>query len=263
MDNQPDYDYYGLVAHTWDLHRASAESWSDGVLYRELAERYGQPVLDLGCATGRILLPYLERGIDTDGVDNSPELLEICRQKAVARGLSPHLYEQSIVTLDLPRRYKTILGSSSVFQLITDEAEALQTLKRIFAHLEPGGIFVTSFSFEWREGDALESDWHPHFEVTRPSDGATIRSFCREWHEPKKRLWHAEQRFEVEKKGEVVATEHHINSPEGRSYTQAQAIALFADAGFVEIRALHEFTHEPALPDDRLFCIVGEKPTCA
>lgn len=256
----PNYDYYGLVAQTWDLHRASAESWSDSTLYCELAERYGQPVLDLGCATGRILLPYLERGIDTDGVDNSPELLEICRQKAAARGLAPRLYEQSIVTLDLPRRYKTILGSSSVFQLITDEAQALQTLQRIFDHLEPGGAFVTSFSFEWREGDALESDWHLHFDVIRPSDGATIRSFSREWHEPQKRLWHAEQRFEVELGGEIVATEHHLFSPEGRSYTQAQAIALFDAVGFVEIRALHEFTHEPALEGDRLFCILGVKP---
>ena len=261
MTSPPNYDYHGLIAQTWDLHRASAESWSDSTLYRELAERYGQPVLDLGCATGRILLPYLERGLDTDGVDNSPELLEICRAKAMARGLTPSLYEQDIFQLDLPRRYKTIIGSSSVVQLVTDEALALQTLKRIFKHLEPGGIFVASFSFEWREGDLLESDWHPHFEVARPSDGAIIRAFSREWHEPDKRLWHAEQRFEVEKDGEIIASEHHLLSPEGRSYTQAQATKLFADAGFTQIRALHEFTHEPALREDRLFCILGVKPS--
>lgn len=259
MLSQPNYDYYGLVAQTWDLHRASAESWSDGVLYRELAEQYGPPVLDLGCATGRLILPFLERGIDTDGVDNSPELLEICREKAEARGLTPKLYEQSIVTLDLPRRYKTIVGSSSVFQLITDEDQARQTLTRIFAHLEPGGIFVTSFSFEWREGDPLDSGWGPHFTVTRPSDGATLRSFCREWHEPEKRLWHAEQRFEVEKEGEIIATEHHLRSPEGRLYTQAQATQLFSEAGFVHVRTLHEFTHEPAQENDRLFCVVGQR----
>ena len=260
MDQKPDYDYYGLIAQTWDLHRADAENWSDSVLYRELAERYGQPVLDLGCATGRIVLPYLERGIDTDGVDNSPALLDICRQKAEARGLSPNLYEQDIVVLDLPRRYKTIVGSSSVFQLITEEAQARQTLARIFEHLEPGGIFVTSFAFEWREGDPLRSDWHPHFTVTRPGDNAIIRSFSREWHEPEKRLWHAEQRFEVEKDEEIIATEHHLLSPEGRSYTQAQAMAIFAEAGFTEIRAFHNFTHEPAQPEDRLFCILGIRP---
>ena len=45
-------------------------------------QRYGQPVLDVGCATCRIVLDYLAQGIDTDGVDNSPELLAICRDKA-------------------------------------------------------------------------------------------------------------------------------------------------------------------------------------
>ena len=37
----------------------------------------GQPVLDVGCATGRLILTYLEEGIDADGVDVSPEMLAI------------------------------------------------------------------------------------------------------------------------------------------------------------------------------------------
>jgi SAM-dependent methyltransferase len=253
------YDYYGLFAQTWDLHRPDAESWSDGILYCELAERFGSTVLELGCATGRIVLPYLERGIEIDGVDNSPELLGICREKALARGLSPTLYEADIRHLDLPRRYRTIIGSSSVFQLITDETEARRTLERIFAHLDPGGAFVTSFSFEWRDGDPLDTGWEPHFTVIRPTDGATVRSFLREWHEPEKQLWHTEQRFEVEQSGVVVQEEFYRRSPEGRSYTQAQATQLFTEVGFTNVCALHEFTHEPARSDDRLFCILGEK----
>ena len=35
---------------------------------------------------------------------------------------------------------------------------------------------------------------------------------------------------------------------------------LFAEVGFTDIRALHEFTDNPALPEDRLFCLVGAKP---
>ena len=255
-----DYDYYGLLAETWDLQRPDAEKWEDAALCRELAEQYGTPALDLGCATGRIVLPFMEHGLDTDGVDNSADLLEICRQKAKSRQLSPNLYQQSIVDLSLPRRYRTIIGSSSVLQLITNEVQIAQTMRRLFDHLEPGGILVASFSFEWREGDGLDSDWLPHFEVVRPSDGATVRALAREWHEPERRLWHAEERYEVVKDGEIVATELHTRSPEGRSYTQAQAIALYTDAGFINVRALHEFTHEPAAPDDRLFCIIGEKP---
>ncbi|MGC4044057.1 MAG: class I SAM-dependent methyltransferase [Armatimonas sp.] len=148
----PDYDYNGLIASTWDAHRPDAESWSDAVLYREIVKTYGEPVLDLGCATGRIVLPFLESGIDTDGVDNSPELLEICRQKAEARGLSPDLYQQDLIELDLPRRYRTIIGSSSVLQLVTEEPHAHQMMARLYEHLEPHGALIAAFSFEWRVG---------------------------------------------------------------------------------------------------------------
>lgn len=255
------YEYHGLLAQTWDLHRADAEHWDDMTLYRALAQHYGAPVLELGCATGRLVLPFLEQGIETDGLDNSAELLAICREKAQKRRLAPTLYEQDLRSLDLPRRYKTIIASSSVFQLVTDEAEARQALERIFAHLEPGGAFVASFSFEWRDGDPLSTSWQPHFTVTRPDDGAIVRAFSREWHEPEKRLWHAELRYEVEKNGQVVARESHLLSPEGRSYTQEQALQLYSEVGFTNLRTFNEFTQEPAHPDVRLFCVLGERPT--
>jgi hypothetical protein len=73
-------------------------------------------------------------------------------------------------------------------------------------------------------------------------------------------VWHAEQRFEVELAGEVITQEFHKMTPEGRYYTQAQAIALYQDAGFTNVQVFHEFTHEPALPDDRVFCVLGVKP---
>lgn len=36
------------------------------------------------CGTGRLLLDYLAQGIDIDGVDNSPEMLALCRPDAAA-----------------------------------------------------------------------------------------------------------------------------------------------------------------------------------
>lgn len=253
----PDYDYSGLIASTWDLHRPDAENWPDAAFYKEIKKGYGEPVLDLGCATGRILLPFMEQGVDIDGVDNSPELLEICRQKAQARGLRPNLYQQDLIELDLPRRYRTIIGASSVLQLVTEESHAHQMMERLFDHLDYRSVLIASFAFEWREGDPLDTGWEPHFTVTRPTDGAIVRSFTREWHEPEKRLWNAEQRIEVELDGKIVAEEHHQRLPEGRTYTQEQAIELFRQAGFAGVHVFHEFTQEPARPGDRLFCVQG------
>ena len=255
----PEYEYFGLLADTWDVWRDDTANWSDRFFYLDFVRQYGQPVLDVGCATGRILLDYLAQGIDIEGLDNSPEMLAICRAKANKLGLSPTLYQQRMETLDLPRTYRTILAPSSTLQLVTDLALARSVLRRFHAYLQPGGAFITSFSFEWREGDPLDTGWELLFEKSRPEDHAIVRSWTREWYEPEQQLWHAEQRFEVELDGKIIQTEHQLHSPEGRWYTQAQAIQLFREAGFENVQLFHEFTHELARPDDRLFCALGVK----
>src|SRR5437764_10224020 len=114
----PQYEYFGLKASTWDLSRGDTSNWSDRAFYLDIVREFGQPVLDVGCGTGRILLDFLAQRIDIDGVDNSPEMLAVCREKANKFGLTPTLYQQSMESLDLPRNYRTILVPSSTFTLI-------------------------------------------------------------------------------------------------------------------------------------------------
>jgi SAM-dependent methyltransferase len=256
----PDYDYHGLIASTWDLWRDDTADWSDRHLYLDVIRRYGQPALDIGCGTGRLVLDYASVGIDIDGVDNSPEMLAICRAKAAERDLRPTLYEQDMQALDLPRRYRTIIGSSSVLQLVTDGDAARAVLHRCFAHLEPGGAFVTPFTFDWREGEPLDTGWEPLFTKTRPEDGATVRSWVREWREPARQWWHTQQRFEVEVDGEVVEREEQHRSPEGRWYSQDEVVKLYEDVGFVDIQLLRGFEPTRAAAEDRLFSALGVKP---
>src|SRR5262245_41463271 len=147
---KPGYDYYGLVASTWDLWRDDTANWPDRAFYLEMIRRYGQPAVDIGCGTGRLGLDYLQASMDIGGVDNSPEMLAICQAKADKLKLSPNLYQQNMQTLDLPRKYRAIIGSSSVFQHLPDLDSARETLGRFFANLQPGGIFVSPFFWEWR-----------------------------------------------------------------------------------------------------------------
>lgn len=116
----PDYEYKGLIAEAWDVLRGDTPHWADRHFYREIIRMYGQPVLDVGCGTGRLLLDYLQQGIDIDGVDNSPEMLAICQHKADQLQLQPKLYNQYVENRELPRQYRTILIPSSTLQLITD-----------------------------------------------------------------------------------------------------------------------------------------------
>src|SRR5207344_277757 len=99
----PAYEYHGLMAEAWDLLRGDTSGWDDRPFYLELIRRFGEPTLDVGCGTGRLLLDYLAEGIEIDGVDVSPDMLAVCRAKASALGLDPTLYEQAVEDLQLPR----------------------------------------------------------------------------------------------------------------------------------------------------------------
>ncbi len=248
------------MAATWDIWRDDTANWEDSLFFRDIVRQFGQPVLDVGCGTGRIVLDYLAEGIDTDGVDNSPEMLAVCRDKAQKRGLSPNLYEQEMETLVLPRTYRTILVPSSSFQLVTDPESAREAMQRFFVHLESGGALIMPFGFEWQEGEPLEFDWVQVFDKVRPDDGAMVRRFVKGSFTPESQLWHSEDRYEVVQNGEVTASEHHRRSPAGRWYTQDQAVQLYRDAGFKDIVLFSGFTQNPAAVEDKLFCVLGVKP---
>jgi ubiquinone/menaquinone biosynthesis C-methylase UbiE len=137
--NKEGWEYSGLIAESWDLLRGDTSRWADRPFYRDAILRSGQPALDVGCGTGRLLLDYLTEGIDVDGVDNSPEMLAISRRKAQELGLQPVLYQQAMEALELPRAYRTILVPSSSFQLVTGAEAAVEAMRRFLRHLVPGG----------------------------------------------------------------------------------------------------------------------------
>lgn len=250
-----DYEYRGLMAEAWDLLRGDTSRWADRFFYADLIREFGQPVLDVGCGTGRLLLDYLAMGIDIDGVDNSPEMLALCRQKAGALGLAPVLYEQSMETLVLPHRCRTILIPSSSLQLVIEPAQVDEALRRLHAHLLPGGALIASIMTLWQEGDPLESKWEAS--AVRPEDGVILRRVACSRYDPVEECEHTEDLYQVIFSDQVVAQERHRRSPATRSYTQAQARALFEKAGFGDVRLYSGFGHERARPEDTLFSVVS------
>lgn len=250
-----DYEYRGLMAVTWDDLRRETPRWEDRGFYLDVIRRYGEPVLDVGCGTGRLLLDYLAIGIDVDGVDCSPEMLALCRQKAGALGLRPSLYEQYMEALALPRTYRTILVPSSSFQLLTDVEGAREAMRRFYTHLQPGGVLAMPFMILWREGDPLETPWQVR--EARREDGVVVRRRSRSRYDPAHQLEHTEDIYEIARDGAVVESAYHHRSPAVRWYTQAQTLALFREANFADVQVCHGFSVEPARADDTLFCLLG------
>lgn len=138
MAGEPQTWHYVLVAKWW------AEFNVDGpdiAYYQQAIERYGQSALDVACGTGRLLAPFLRASLDVDGCDVSPDMLALCRDKAVREGLVPRLYQQAMHELDLPRMYKTIYICDS-FEIGGSREMDLKALERFHNQLEPGGVLV-------------------------------------------------------------------------------------------------------------------------
>ena len=254
-----DYEYRGLLASTWDLFRGDTSNWEDKFFYEKIIQRYGQPVLDVGCGTGRLILDFLSQDVDIDGLDVSPEMLAICRRKAQSLGLSPNLYEQGMEVLALPRRYCTIIVPSLSFQLVVDTSSAVQAMNRFYEHLVNGGALVIPFRIFWEEGDPVELEWKLLGEETRPSDGAKIRHWAYALFDGEEQVQFTEDRYEIFLNDQVVKSEHHKRSPALRWYTQSQALALYQSAGFNNIRIYSGFEDKPASTTDNIFTIIGTK----
>lgn len=73
-------DRYERIAKHYD-GAYEAMKLEDAPFYLELARESGGPVLEIGCGTGRVLLPIARAGVPIEGLDASPAMLSVLRSK--------------------------------------------------------------------------------------------------------------------------------------------------------------------------------------
>ena len=254
-----EYEYRGLIARGWDFLRGDTTKFPDREYYREYIKNGGEPSLIVGCGTGRLLLDYLADGFDVEGIDVSPEMLEICKQKAAQQSLKAAVHVMAMELMDLPRRFNLIIVPSSSFQLVPDLAAAKKALKRFSRYLLPGGQLVISIWHILKEGTGEWGEWWQVAEREGFEEGKSLRRWERSRYDSNTQLRHTESRYEVLKNGEVVYSEFHQRSPELRNYSLSQLTEMLESAGFLNVRAFSGFTNEPATEDDEVFCIFGSR----
>ena len=158
--------HYGLIARWW------ADFNLDGPEIDYFGESLtsGQPALDAACGTGRLLAPWVSAGHDIDGVDVSASIAR-CREAAERVGRSPTLYVQPAAAP--PRHPPSIPVHRGGFGLGTSREQDVEALRRLFAHLKPGGLLVLDYEVEefdaewWRTWTPVPLDPSPPEPVDR------------------------------------------------------------------------------------------------
>lgn len=111
----------------------------DESFYLDAATDADGPVLEGACGSGRLYLELLRRGVDADGFDVSPAMLDILREKAADEDLSPTVWEADLRSVDADRSYALALvpyNSLCTLPTVDDQLAALDALHDV---LEPDG----------------------------------------------------------------------------------------------------------------------------
>jgi len=133
----------GTVGAATIWHDVECGSYgADLSLWEELAASGGGEVLDLGCGTGRVALHLARRGHPVIGVDVEPELLEALAARA--QGLPVRTLHADARDFELGRRVPLALAPMQTLQLLDGAPDRAACLRRVAAHLEPGGRFAAS-----------------------------------------------------------------------------------------------------------------------
>lgn len=110
--------------------------------YLAAARAAGGAVLDVGCGTGRVLLPCLAAGLDAEGLDLSVRMLERLRANAAARGLAARATLGDMRDFTMSRRYACVMIPFNAFAHNLSADDQIATLRTCHEHLVSGGRLV-------------------------------------------------------------------------------------------------------------------------
>lgn len=118
-----------------------------GTIYSRVRERGAKSVLDLGFGTGTLLKKLYDDGLAVTGVDFSPEMLRIAREKMPQARLLRHDFARGLPPELAGERFDAILCTYAIHHLTDGEkASLIQVLRQ---HLNAGGeILLGDVAFE-------------------------------------------------------------------------------------------------------------------
>jgi SAM-dependent methyltransferase len=133
---------------------------ADLPVWRELARRHGDPILDIGAGTGRVALDLAHAGHRVTALDLDPDLLEALQGRAV--GVEVETVCADARSFEMSRRdFALCLVPMQTLQLLSDAAERAAFLHCALAHLRPGGLLACAIVTELDPFDVADGSPGP------------------------------------------------------------------------------------------------------
>jgi len=110
--------------------------------YLRQVERYGGPVLELGCGTGRVTIPVAQKGIRISGLDISEPMLSHGREKARKLGLDIEWVNADCRKFELNKKFSLIIFPYNAFHHLLDIESVEACFSSVKRHLADKGRFM-------------------------------------------------------------------------------------------------------------------------
>jgi SAM-dependent methyltransferase len=223
---------------------------TDVLFYVGEADKVKGPVLELGCGTGRVLLPLARAGHTIVGLDGSPQMLARCKAKlrdepkAVRDRVTIH--EGDVRSFDLGTKFALVIAPFRVVQQISTIDDQLRFLDAVARHVAPDGRFIFDvFNPNFASLISADGKEREDTPVQQMPDG---RSFRRSYRIVRVR-W-IEQVSEVEllyyvSDSSSGTPKRHVQPFEMRWYLRAELVHLLARSGFRVDTIYGDFDRSP------------------
>jgi ubiquinone/menaquinone biosynthesis C-methylase UbiE len=205
-------DWNGYARYyDWEFDLICTEQRKDVNLWLNLAERFGDPILELCCGSGRITIPLLRKGFTITAVDNSPQMLQILQKKA---GNKVETVLSDMTSFHMKKKYKFAFISYSSFQQLLTQKEQLECLQRINEHLEDGGVLALDINPCICDGSDILEKTH-HYTAEFPPGNSTVTMYTSHRIDRKNQVKHWEDTYlEIDKAGNEKTFVNHISLKE-------------------------------------------------
>lgn len=219
MNRYGGYDNFPFAAESYDYNPIYS-SRADVDFYLDLARSAEGKILELGCGTGRILIPTAAAGCEVVGLDLSERMLARCREKLRKQPKEVRervrLVRGNMASFDLKEVFALITTPFRSFQHLLSVQDQLSCLRCANRHLEKGGrlvldVFQVNPRMTYEPKFMLETEDVPEVELP---DGRKVRRCGRivAYHRP-------EQCNDVE----LI---HYVKHPDGREERLVQAFPI-------------------------------------
>ena len=238
---------FGMLYDSVPLYQART---GDVRFYVEEATAARGAVLEVGCGTGRVLLPVARAGCEVTGIDASPAMLSRCADNLAAEPDAVRarvtLHEADARDFDLGRELALVIAPFRIVQHLVTVDDQLRFLAAVRRHLAPGGRLVFDvFNPNFRALVGAGGEEHEDTPATALPDGRTFRRATRV-----ARVRWVEQVSEIEiayyvspSTGEEAR--RFVQAFDMRWYLRAELEHLLARAGFRMLDAFGDWERAP------------------